>query len=231
MTRAAGKALPTDQAVGAAKRRARALIKRTEKIKKAVPAAYSPEGRAMCPSCWSRPSLTDTHHIRNETRKRGWGAVLTGKTVTLNGKAMSVMKTKYICANTECGTVFTVNFTTSFVPTPEEKHALPWVRKHRLRGKEAEKFSAGGYVGDIWVSDAPPPPPPVEAEPVAAPTKEVTFEIKAPWLYIGVRRFKDKKAIPAHWTRDEKKRIKTRIGTDRHRQIQEWFANRDITVP
>lgn len=102
-------------------------------------AAYTPTGRAkaICPVCWSRPSVDGRRENYDRPHSKGWS--VTYEMRQIEGREIHVLKSQYPCSNKECNTIIVTRSTLANI-TQEQS---PWIVEHRLQGADAEAYDEG----------------------------------------------------------------------------------------
>lgn len=136
--------------------------KRTRPVR--VAAAFDPDGRPICPTCWSRPSVDG--RIRNEQnapRSGVWSLRIVDKEVRHDGRLFSYVSVcRYPCSNPECLTHIDVEWLGGTFGVQGYAHLLD---KHQLKGEDAERYKAG-YTDSkgIWHPEKPSTEEPLKAD-------------------------------------------------------------------
>lgn len=129
-------------------------------------AAYTPDEkpRAICPECWSRPSVSGRDREASRDRSKGWTTTYNREVV--QGVPLSVYTTQYPCSHPGCSVIIIVKSVFSQAPVP-----LPWVEKGQLRGEDAVRYRAGTTLADRWIADTPEIQLPAEEAPAEVPRR------------------------------------------------------------
>jgi hypothetical protein len=190
-------------------------------------AVFAPEGMypiTLCPTCWSRPSVVGRERKQVESRERIWN----WNSDVRDGLSVSVLN--YPCANPDCNTIIKVVLPSNKVDLNE----VLWINRHRLKGKDAEKYRLGKHIKDIWFSP--------DAEPKEVLTtlntprkgekpknKHIEYSVRRDggWLIIVCDELRDD--YPKHWTLVEGA-IKTRLVSEQCQKILAWFKKRGINI-
>jgi len=159
-----------------------------------IDAYYNPEGYAICPLCWSRPSVNGRIQRDAATRSKGWGISFVEKIIRYAGKThTTAQQIKYPCSNPECLAEIVVEW--AGMELGVEGHA----HLQHLGDIDAEKYTGGHTdVKGVWHPTPAPVIVPVQPtkrrrrQPVAVPeppVEEPPVEVK--------RRRKGKEPVPA----------------------------------
>jgi hypothetical protein len=159
--------------------------KRTKPQK--VDAAFTPDGKSICPLCWSRPSVTG-RYANDGPRTRGWGLTVVEKVIRFAGQTFGYAHTlKYPCSNSACLAEIVVEWMAH--ETGKEGHAH-LLKAHQLRGADADKYVAGHTdARGVW-KDEPAPAPVVV--PLAAPKRSRATREEAPVMSPAPEPVRDK---------------------------------------
>jgi hypothetical protein len=133
-------------------------VKRTKAPSRAKARAcrYVPgHSSAICPDCWSRPSIKG--RIELDTLYNGWGVTLTDETQIVDGTTYRVAKMFYPCSNPDCATIIETRWL--FGPS------TPITAGRLLTAAEAKAYKTGALdPALVWrdasgkaKTDAPPP--------------------------------------------------------------------------
>jgi hypothetical protein len=127
-------------------------------------AAFDPEGKVICPECFSRPSVAGRRDYE-ASGKRGWGVRMEEDPLRIKREEFAVAITMYPCANADCLTHILVRSLLAFLGSKEAQ--APFAAKRTLKGRKLSLYESGQTGKDgIWRRDgvplvvAPEPPPP-----------------------------------------------------------------------
>lgn len=186
-----------------------------------VDAAYGPGNRPVCGICWSQLDYTwgkaDPENDLMKARS-GKGEDYVDK----DGESWLVWQDVYKCSNPECdGAAFVRSIPAKLT------FDIPWhpddIKQHSIQDP---LFDQGFYDenGVFWLEEDG------EFYHVEAgqSARDIGVDYQDPWVYIDPGVFAEE--IPPAWTMDDQGRIKTNVKTQRFKQIQKWFALRQIRI-
>jgi hypothetical protein len=130
-----------------------------------VAAALSPDGRQICPKCFSRPSVTSRSSLSaGEGRQtKPWEADATAARTVVRGQSVRVGALRYPCSNAACFTVVTTRFALGVIGREAIEPVTPV-----LHPQDAQRYTLGKTGKDgVWRGPGAPDPaaPPRPAVP------------------------------------------------------------------
>lgn len=100
---------------------------------------------AICPECWSRPSVSARVKKSLFTREQNWTASVEDFKLGRGKGTMPTTVSRYPCSNPACLAVIQVRS-----PLKKTEGELPWVKKALLSKADQEAFHRGKMVRDVW---------------------------------------------------------------------------------
>lgn len=163
---------------------------------------------AICPDCWSRPSIEGRRKLQSNTRSTRWN--LSVADMKWGKDVVKVTILQYPCSNPRCNTVIVVRSALHEGSTLE-----PWIKRALLNRTDTERYLAEGTDrSGRW-----------NGVPEEVPT-EVRVETRPPWILIHATGLD----VPKSWTR-EGDTIKVREGTAQQEKIWAWFRKEGHPLP